>query len=488
MRVVGPRRDGVRPARRRAAVVAGGGRAPAARGARPRPPAGRRGARRVRPGGLVRGPARRHRGRRADLLARLRSLVDAGVVVEVSDDQFWFSHALVADAIVHQLLGRERRRLHERCFEAVRRAPVLDHASLAYHAQGADRHDEVPGIARRGAARYLEKGLTFSALRLAAEGLAEAPNDSELLAVATEAAWRLDFGAEALATAAALGEGGRRAARPHRRPALRRPRCTTSSTTSRRRWPGSRELEAMWSALDDRQLRGVAAWSLAQLHMISDRSVDAVAWAERALVDARGRRRHAHRGAGARRAGRGDESSSRSRREALGRVHEALDAARRSGDAVLLTRAINNGLELVPVALGRGGRAARRDAGRQLAASASTSSARRRPWRGSSRPPTAPATCRCCAGSAPRARSGGAAEPERKWMSAAQVGFALEEGRLVRRRRGVLRLRRRARRQAPALPAPRHRPGRGAGRPGDGRAAVRGARQPRRRCSTRRRR
>ena len=108
-------------------------------------------------------------------------------MVEVSDDQFWFSHALVADAIVHQLLGRERRRLHERCFEAVRRAPMLDHASLAYHAQGADRHDEVPAIARRGAARYLDKGLTFSALRLAAEGLAEAPNDPELLAVATEA-------------------------------------------------------------------------------------------------------------------------------------------------------------------------------------------------------------------------------------------------------------------------------------------------------------
>ena len=144
-------------------------------------------------------------------------------MVEVSDDQFWFTHALVADAIVHQLLGRERRRLHERCFEAVRRAPMLDHASLAYHAQGADRHDEVPAIARRGAAEYLDKGHTFSALRLAAQGLAEAPNDPELLAIATEAAWRLDFAREALGTATALVEGGRRAARSHRRPALRRP-------------------------------------------------------------------------------------------------------------------------------------------------------------------------------------------------------------------------------------------------------------------------
>ena len=136
-----------------------------------------------------------------NLLAALRALTSTGVVVEVSDDKFWFSHALVADAIVHQLLGRERRRLHERCFEVVRRAPSLDHASLAYHARGAERHDEIPAIARRGAAKYLEKGLTFAALRLADEGLGEAPNDPELLAVATEAAWRLDFLDEALTTA-----------------------------------------------------------------------------------------------------------------------------------------------------------------------------------------------------------------------------------------------------------------------------------------------
>ena len=282
----------------------------------------------------------------ADLIDALRSLVDAGVVVEVSDDQFWFSHALVADAIVHQLLGRERRRLHERCFEAVRRAPVLDHASLAYHAQGADRHDEIPGIARRGAARYLEKGLTFSALRLAAEGLSEAPNDSELLAVATEAAWRLDFGAEALETAVRWAKV---AVEPLDRIAALR-------FTSRLQWelddePASvarlAELEEVWSSLDDRQLRAVAAWSLAQVHMISHRSADAVTWAERSLADARAvgdtltEARALVERAGA-------SVDRQSRREALHALHEALASARLAGDAVLLTRAINNGLELVP--------------------------------------------------------------------------------------------------------------------------------------------
>ena len=272
MRVVGPRAIVSDAARRRAAVVARGGGAPAARGARARPAPGRRGARRVRPGGVVRGAARRHRGRRGrPAAATSASLVDAGVVVEVSDDQFWFSHALVADAIVHQLLGRERRRLHERCFEAVRRAPVLDHASLAYHAQGADRHDEVPAIARRGAARYLEKGLTFSALRLAAEGLAEAPNDPELLAVATEAAWRLDFVDEALATAMRWVKVAVEAARPHRAPCGSSPGCTTSSTTRRPRWPASASSRRCGRRSTTSQLRGVAAWSLAQVHMISGR-------------------------------------------------------------------------------------------------------------------------------------------------------------------------------------------------------------------------
>jgi DNA-binding CsgD family transcriptional regulator len=282
----------------------------------------------------------------SDLLAALRSLTAAGVVVEVSDDQFWFSHALVADAVVHQLLGRERRRLHERCFEAVRRAPMLDHASLAYHAQGADRHDEVPAIARRGATRYLEKGLTFSALRLAAEGLAEAPNDPELLAVATETAWRLDFLGEALTT-------GLRWAKVAVEPldrinALRfvaRLHHELDDESASLARVG--ELEALWSGLDDPRLRGVAAWSLAQLHMIGGRDVEAVSWADEALVDARSvgdeltEARALVERAGA-------WQVERSRLESIAVFDDAVEAARRCGDAVLLTRAINNGLDLLP--------------------------------------------------------------------------------------------------------------------------------------------
>ena len=281
-----------------------------------------------------------------DLLAALRALVSGGIVVETSDDQFWFSHALVADAIVHQLLGRERRRLHERCFEAVRRSPMLDHASLAYHARGAERHDEIPAIARRGAARYLDKGLTFAALRLAAEGLAEAPNDAELLAVATEAAWRLDFLAEALAT-------GLRWVKVAVEPAERIDalRFVARLHHELDDQPAAvarlADLEAIWASLDDPHLRGTAAWSLAQLHMISARDDDAIAWSDKALLDARAVGDQLTEARALVERARASVTN-RTRLESLATFHEALAAARRSGDAVLLTRAINNGLDLVP--------------------------------------------------------------------------------------------------------------------------------------------
>ena len=141
------------------------------------------------------------RRRPATARPRCARLVDKGIVVEPSDDTFWFGHALVADAVQQQLLGRERRSLHERSLEALRAMPEPDHAALARHALGAGKFDLIPAIAREGARRYLDRGASFQALRLASEALAEAPNDPELLGVATDAAWRLEFGAEAMAYA-----------------------------------------------------------------------------------------------------------------------------------------------------------------------------------------------------------------------------------------------------------------------------------------------
>ncbi len=341
------------------------------------------------------------------------------------------------------VLARPRRRRHRppaaRAASAVAstsaaskpfaRSPVLDHASLAFHAQGADRHDEVPAIARRGAARYLDKGLTFSALRLAAEGLAEAPNDPELLAVATEAAWRLDFGAEALTT-------GLRWAKVAVEPVdrinalrfvarLHHELDEQSASLAR-----VGELESLWSTLEDRRTRGLAAWSLAQLHMIGARAVEALAWADEALVDARSvgdeltEARALVERAGA-------SMENRSRAESLERLHEALDAARRSGDAVLLTRAINNGLELVP---SHSPEAAELRAEMQAVSSRigfdKLGTATTLAWE---------MEAAYSAGDLPMLRRvaaegsqwWGRRSPEHVWISSVHVGFALEEGRLA---------------------------------------------------------
>ncbi len=283
----------------------------------------------------------------ADLLTALRALTSAAVVVEVSDDQFWFSHALVADAVVHQLLGRERRRLHERCFEAVRRTPMLDHAALAYHARGAGRHDEVPAIARRGAASYLDKGLTFAALRLAAEGLAEAPSDPELLAVATEAAWRLDFLDEALATAL---RWVKIAVEPEERidaAALRLPALPRAQRRVRGPCPSGRPRIVVVCtrrpspARQGGMVAGAAAHDRRSLGR-GDHTGPSGRWSTPAPWATTSPKRE-HSSSVPERA-----SSTGRWRESLAMFHEALDAARRSGDAVLLTRAINNGLELLP--------------------------------------------------------------------------------------------------------------------------------------------
>ena len=141
-----------------------------------------------------------------DLVKALRELVSTGIAEEVGDDTFSLAHALMGDAISQQLLGRERRRLHENALDALRRecearGDTPDDAALLQHAVGAGRYDEVLALARSGARSALDGGRAFLALRLAAQGLDEAPDDAELLGVATDAAWRLDFLDEAAETA-----------------------------------------------------------------------------------------------------------------------------------------------------------------------------------------------------------------------------------------------------------------------------------------------
>ncbi len=283
----------------------------------------------------------------AALLDALRPLVARGVIVEPADDLFWFGHALVAEVVVHQLLGRERRSLHERAAAVLREQPDPDAAALAAHLHGAGHYDEVVEIARSGARDYLQRGSSFQALRLAGLALAEAPDDAGLLAVATEAAWRLDFNEEALGYAARWVErspGG------------------VDEVDALRLWcrlhlelglddefdAGRIRLEQVAADLPPGPERARIHGALAQVTMLTGRNEEAVMWADLAIAEAEAL---------------GDEyvatQASIERGSALNALADAVTAkaelgvaverARRLGDGVLEARGINNMLEFVPL-------------------------------------------------------------------------------------------------------------------------------------------
>jgi DNA-binding CsgD family transcriptional regulator len=280
------------------------------------------------------------------VVVALRDLIDRDVVIESVDERFWFTHALMADAIVHQLMGRERRRLHERCFEAERARPGADAGMLARHAAGAGRYDEIVAIARRGAPAYLVRGAAFQALRLAADALAEAPDDPLLLGVATEAAWRLDFDAEAIATAtrwAAVATTDDDRIEAQR--LLGRLRHEQGDDAGRR--AAVQRLRTMVDELAAPAVRARAAAAIAQLCMLGGESSDAVRWADQAIVDG-----HAAGAPAIVARARVERASARAgrvpRSESVEEFNDALAAVRAIGDPVVESRALNNMLEVVP--------------------------------------------------------------------------------------------------------------------------------------------
>jgi DNA-binding CsgD family transcriptional regulator len=124
-----------------------------------------------------------------ELIAVLRDLVTRGVLVESGEDEFVFRHALVREAIADQMLGRQRRRLHEAALDVLLSGGTSDPAMVAHHARGAGRYDDMVAAARRGTALYLSIGSAYQALQLAEMGLDEVPDDTDLLASAARAAW-----------------------------------------------------------------------------------------------------------------------------------------------------------------------------------------------------------------------------------------------------------------------------------------------------------
>jgi DNA-binding NarL/FixJ family response regulator len=221
-----------------------------------------------------------------ELITILRHLVAENVMVEEEPDVFAFRHALTREAIAGRLLGRERRRLHEKALAAIQETGASDWAAVAWHAQGAGRYDELVETARSGAWSYLQQGSTAEALRLAETGLSEADRDLDLLAAASKAAWMIGL----LPLAIEHGERWHEVAAATGRPELE---AKALVHLARLYWEAGdfqRQWQTVWAALRVAEPLGESeslarAYALvAEAHMLNDQHAEAVEWADRALA------------------------------------------------------------------------------------------------------------------------------------------------------------------------------------------------------------
>jgi DNA-binding CsgD family transcriptional regulator len=218
-----------------------------------------------------------------ELITALRELVRLGVLVESGEDEFTFRHALVREAIAEQLLGRERRRLHEAALEALLAAGAADPAMVAEHAQAAGRYEDMVAAARRGANLYLSIGSPFQALKLAEMGLAETGEDPELLSYAARAAW----------LAGILGDARRYSRRWRDRATSSSDRADALYLMIRLAWEAKDpaemdsvrdEVEQLIEHLTPGAEKARAMAGLAQSAMLRDQQELAVKWANKTLT------------------------------------------------------------------------------------------------------------------------------------------------------------------------------------------------------------
>ena len=221
-----------------------------------------------------------------ELIDVLRSLVANGMLVESEDDVFSFRHAIARETIEADLLGREKRRLHEQALAALRASPDADVAAIAHHAHDAGRYDEMVEAAREGARAYLHSGSTYQALQLAELGLSEAADDLELLSTAARAAWLAGLTEVAVVHAERLLTVARH-----------RDLIETESTALRRlvrlRWElGDRvgmesctdSLIELTEILPPGEELGHVMACIAQSAMLRERTTEAIEWADRAIA------------------------------------------------------------------------------------------------------------------------------------------------------------------------------------------------------------
>ncbi len=284
------------------------------------------------------------------LIRCLRALVHRGLLVEETDDDFSFRHALVRDAVMHQLLSRERRRLHASALQALQNASCTDLADLARHAAGAGLWDDMVALARQGVPYYLSSGSSHQALRLASDALGEAPDDCDLLAGASRAAWLVGLNTEALGHAEHWQEVARAAGSVEEEAAAGRLLARLYyEMGDARLWPHVAHLEELTAALPAGVERARVLAALAQTEMLAEHTEAAVRWGEAAiaaaeLADAKDVRAQAKVEVGSALA---HDVERLAEGERL--LREGIAEAEAIGDLVLVSRGLNNLLEYISI-------------------------------------------------------------------------------------------------------------------------------------------
>ncbi|WP_426511185.1 ATP-binding protein [Dactylosporangium sp. McL0621] len=218
-----------------------------------------------------------------ELIEGLRDLVRRGLMVETGDDEFSFRHALTREALVDEMLARQRRRLHELALETLLSTGSKDYALVAHHARGAGRYLDMVEAARRGLVVYLAMGSPYQALQLAEMGLDELPDDVELLSCGARAAWLAGL----LDDAHELGQRWLDAATTgeERADALRLlVRLSWEVGSSGSMQQRAAELRREIAHLDDGPAKAHAYAAIAQAYMLHDDTERAVAWADMAIA------------------------------------------------------------------------------------------------------------------------------------------------------------------------------------------------------------
>ena len=284
-----------------------------------------------------------------ELIGHLRALVERGLITEDRPDEFVFRHALVRDAVEDQLLGRERRRLHEGALAALREAGSADIAGLAKHALGAGHYDEFLELAQEGATYYLERGSSYQALRLATDALTEDPDCLTLLEVATRAAWLVGLSDEAFGharrwreRAEARGDLAAQAEAAHMVTRLVRDLARVDELDA-----ALADLEHLTARLPAGPERARAYAAVAQAHMLAHRSALAVEWSDRAIEEAERWDAKPVRALAMVEKGSALAGWVGHRDEALAIIREAIAEADAVGDHVAVARGLHNMLECV---------------------------------------------------------------------------------------------------------------------------------------------